>query len=309
MKKHSLQTICTAALISLGLSFTALGEEPITDVSLTFSCDKSPEGGEEVGELTAVSSNRQFTVEGSEYLKDDDTWSYGEWPVGEVELSANEGYSFPSATRNLFHLSGCGVQYQSARTEDNGSTLILHVRLPRIDGALPAPLTADWSGHTAIWDEVEGADRYEIRLIKDGRTLTTVTSSSTSHSFEDWINNEGSYSFRVRAFNNYDRKSSSWCSDADPIVITPEEAWFHTKGTWKEENGKHRFLYPNGAFPQMAWRQIDGKWYFFDGAGYMVSECYVRSKTSNLYYWIGADGAWDESKDTQQPNRAQYEVY
>ena len=54
MKKHTLQTLCTAALISLGLSFTAMGEERITDVSLIFSYDQSPEGGKEVGELTAV---------------------------------------------------------------------------------------------------------------------------------------------------------------------------------------------------------------------------------------------------------------
>lgn len=258
MKKHTLQTLCTAALISLGLSFTAMGEERITDVSLIFSYDQSPEGGKEVGELTAVSSSSQFTVEGSGYLKDDDTWSYGEWPVGEVELSANEGYYFPTAARSLFHLSGDSVQYQSARTEDEGGTLILHVRLPRIDGAIPAPLTADWSGHTAVWDEVDGADQYEIQLLKDRRTLTTLTSSAASCSFENWINNEGSYTFRVRAYNRKDRKNSGWCSDAEPLVITPEEAWFHSDGIWKEENGKHLFLYPNGAFPQMAWRQIDG---------------------------------------------------
>ena len=309
MKKHTLQTICAAALISFGLSFPARGEEKITDVSLIFSYDKRPESGEEVGELTAVSSNSQFTVEGSGYLKDDDTWSYGEWPVGEVELSANEGYYFPTAAKSLFHLSGGGIQYQSARTEDDGSTLILHVRLPRIDGAIPAPLTADWNGHTAVWDEVEGADCYEIQLIKDGRSLTTVTGSSAFHSFEDWINTEGTYTFRVRAYNRKDKKNSDWRSDAEPLVISPDEACFRTNGTWKEENGKHRFLYPNGAFPQMAWRQIDGKWYFFDEAGYMVSECYVRPNSSDLYHWIGTDRVWDESGDTKQPNRANYKVY
>lgn len=217
MKKHTLQTLCTAALISLGLSFTATGEERITDVSLIFSYDQSPEGGKEVGELTAVSSSSQFTVEGSGYLKDDDTWSYGEWPVGEVELSANEGYYFPTAARSLFHLSGDGVQYQSARTEDEGSTLILHVRLPRIDGAIPAPLTADWSGHTAVWDEAAGADQYEIQLLKDGRTLTTLTSSAASCSFENWINNEGSYTFRVRAYNRKDRKTAVGAPMQSPL--------------------------------------------------------------------------------------------
>lgn len=309
MKKHTLQTLCTAALISLGLAFTALGEERITDVSLIFSYDKRPEGGDEVGELTAVSSNSQFTVEGSEYLKDEENWTYGEWPIGEIELSANEGFYFPTATRSLFHLSGCGIQYQSAHTEDEGSTLILYVRLPRIDGALPAPSSADWNGYEAVWDEVEGADRYEIQLMKDGRTLTTASSRTLSHSFENWINNEGSYTFRVRAFSRYEHKNSSWCSNDEALVITADEASLNDRGSWKEENGKSLFLYPNGAFPQMAWRQIDGKWYFFDGEGYMVSQCYVRSRTSSLYHWIGVDGVWDESQDTEQPNRAMYAVY
>ncbi len=309
MKKRILHTLCLSALISLGLSLTSPGEERITDVSLIFSYDRSPEGGEEAGTLTADSSSSQFTVEGSEYLKADDIWAYGEQPIGEVELSANEGFYFPTAARNLFHLSGCGVQYQDAYTEDEGSTLILHVRFPRIDGTLPAPLSADWSGYEAVWDEAEGADRYEVQLMKDGRSLTTVSCRTLSHSFEDWINNEGSYTFRVRAFSSYGRKNSGWCSDTEALVITADEASLNGNGSWKEKNGKFLFLYPNGAFPQMAWRQIDGKWYFFDGDGYMVSQCYVRSRTSGLYHWIGTDGVWDESGDTEQPNRARYTVY
>lgn len=54
---------------------------------------------------------------------------------------------------------------------------------------------------------------------------------------------------------------------------------------------------------------IEEKWYYFDGNGYMVSNCYVKSLAENLYYRIGEDGVWDETGDTYTPNRAKYTVY
>lgn len=47
--------------------------------------------------------------------------------------------------------------------------------------------------------------------------------------------------------------------------------------------------------PPSAGSQIKEKWYYFDGNGYMVSNCYVKSLAENLYYRIGEDGVWDET--------------
>ena len=97
----------------------------------------APKGGEAVGTLTATTTSQSFIVEGSEYLKDDDTWDYGEWPCAEIELSAAEGYRFSTPNRRTFSLSGCNVQYKSSEIDSDGSTLILQVYLSRIGGQLP----------------------------------------------------------------------------------------------------------------------------------------------------------------------------
>ena len=78
---------------------------------------------------------------------------------------------------------------------------------------------------------------------------------------------------------------------------------------WLQTSEGYYYMDLSTGYMTTGFKQIDGKWYFFDGAGYMVSQCYVRSKSSDLYHWIGTDGVWDESGDTKQPNRAKYEVY
>ena len=137
MQKKHFRILVAAACLCAGLSFSAYGEETISSVPLSFSWDGAPKGGEAVGTLTATTTSQSFIVEGSEYLKDDDTWDYGEWPCAEIELSAAEGYRFSTPNRRTFSLSGCNVQYKSSEIDSDGSTLILQVYLSRIGGQLP----------------------------------------------------------------------------------------------------------------------------------------------------------------------------
>ena len=102
MQKKHLRILATATCLSAGLAFSAYGEEAISSVPLSFSWDGAPKGGEMVGTLTASTTSKAFIVEGSEYLKDDDTWTYGEWPCAEIELSAAEGYHFSRPNRRTF---------------------------------------------------------------------------------------------------------------------------------------------------------------------------------------------------------------
>ena len=98
MQKKHFRILVAAACLCAGLSFSAYGEETISSVPLSFSWDGAPKGGEAVGTLTATTTSQSFIVEGSEYLKDDDTWDYGEWPCAEIELSAAEGFVSPLQT-------------------------------------------------------------------------------------------------------------------------------------------------------------------------------------------------------------------
>ena len=104
-------------------------------------------------------------------------------------------------------------------------------------------------------------------------------------------------------------QNSTWSTGSEPYILTLEDAWYSDNGIWKQVGNKWRFVYTDGSYPTFSWRQIKEKWYYFDGNGYMVSNCYVKSLAENLYYRIGEDGVWDETGDTYTPNRAKYTVY
>ena len=179
----------------------------------------------------------------------------------------------------------------------------------RIGGQLPKITDLSWSGKNAVWDNIEGCDGYEVCLKKDGKTLVTVTSKGTSYDFSDYINNAGSYVFTVRAVSTYGSQNSSWSAGSEPYILSVEDAWYSDNGNWKKTGNKWRFVYKDESYPACSWREIKEKWYYFDGNGYMVTNCYVKALGENLYYWISEDGVWDENETTATPNRAKYLVY
>ena len=302
MTKKLILTASLAAILSMSTLFWAYGQErSITSVPLSFSWDGEPKGGELVGTVQADSSSKEFTVEGAEYTKRDDQWNYGEQPVAEVELSANTDYRFSSTNRGVFSISGCNARFQSARFEDDGSTMILQVSFPSIDGALPAVTAVSWDGDTAVWDGVSGAGSYEVQLYRNDKLLTTQTSKEASLDLSSYINVEGDYTFSVRAAGSYRSQSGSWSESSEARTILYEDAWHIANGEWEKKPNGWRYVYKNGAYPVSTWRCINEAWYFFNEEGYMESDCYVKSSHQELYYWIGSDGVWDTAKDTSVP--------
>lgn len=302
MTKKLILTASLAAILSMSTLFWAYGQErSITSVPLSFSWDGEPKGGELVGTVQADSSSKEFTVEGAEYTKRDDQWNYGEQPVAEVELSANTDYRFSSTNRGVFSISGCNARFQSARIEDDGSTMILQVSFPSIDGALPAVTAVSWDGDTAVWDGVSGAGSYEVQLYRNDKLLTTQTSKEASLDLSSYINVEGDYTFSVRAAGSYRSQSGSWSERSEARTILYEDAWHIANGEWEKKPNGWRYVYKNGAYPVSTWRCINEAWYFFNEEGYMESDCYVKSSHQELYYWIGSDGVWDTAKDTSVP--------
>lgn len=56
---------------------------------------------------------------------------------------------------------------------------------------------------------------------------------------------------------------------------------------WKYDGNGWWYQDTAGWYPVNQWLKIDGTWYFFDGTGYMVTNCYVGG------CWIDANGAWN----------------
>ena len=88
-------------------------------------------------------------------------------------------------------------------------------------------------------------------------------------------------------------------------ILVPLQA---EAASWRQNRNGWWWQEDNGSWPAGQWRNIDGTWYAFDTNGYMVSNCYVKSLTEEMYYWINRDGVWETQWDTAQPERG-YGVY
>lgn len=58
---------------------------------------------------------------------------------------------------------------------------------------------------------------------------------------------------------------------------------------WKQDEAGKRWWYENadGSYTRSGWQVIDGKWYYFDAEGWMLS-----STTTPDGYTVNADGQW-----------------
>lgn len=86
-----------------------------------------------------------------------------------------------------------------------------------------------------------------------------------------------------------------WGSSAAGIkkqYATPEEfrkTWEKTDKTgWIKDNTGWWYRYKDGGYTVNDWKQIDEKWYWFDGAGYAVMESWKKGREDKWYY-LGAD--------------------
>lgn len=73
-------------------------------------------------------------------------------------------------------------------------------------------------------------------------------------------------------------------------AVPPEK-----KSGWKEEDGGWRYYNGDTGLPVCNdWVQVDGKWYWFDGAGIMVTNTWYRY--NEAWYYLGPDGAMCQSQ-------------
>lgn len=72
-------------------------------------------------------------------------------------------------------------------------------------------------------------------------------------------------------------------------------------GEWKQEtDGRYWYQNDDGSYPVNQWMKIEGKDYYFDANGYMLSDTVTPDG-----YVVGSDGAWIEGAgtETQESNR------
>lgn len=165
---------------------------------------------------------------------------------------------------------------------------------------------AYWSGSTAKWDIDGKASKYQVRLYRDDKKITTKDTKSKSYGFSGSIDRAGYYYFEVRAYN----KTSGWSS-----WVASDDKYFSGNGStasssagnsavyivgpngpttsaqWIQTNdgtGRWWYKHADGGCTKNGWEQINGKWYYFDDAGWMKTGWL---NVGGFTYYLGSDGA------------------
>ena len=206
MNKRKALCLLMAAAMTVSTGLTAYAADTKIDkVRLEFSYGEAPKSGDDIGDITVRAKDSEYYVESAEYTNADnqDTWTVGDVPEVKIELSAKDGYRFSYTSKSHFTLSGCNATFKKAKVYDSGSYIEIYAELKRIGGKLEGTSNLEWEDTVAVWDEIDGAKSYDVKLLRDDKTVTTVSTTGTSYDFAGYFNREGDYTFRVRAIASY----------------------------------------------------------------------------------------------------------
>lgn len=187
------------------------------------------------------------------------------------------------------------------------------VAAPYIGDEYPQVYDLYWNNKTAKWSVDGRAHKYEVRLYRDGRRVSTRTVSSRSHNFSsEMTRGEHDYYFEVRPYNNmtgwgewdqsdvkyyYNGGSSGGSSggtvvpggpgeQSQPMYNTPQII-YNPVGQWVPQNNYWHFMFTNGVMASNSWLAIGGKWYYVDiNTNMVVGLVNIGSGT----YYFNPDG-------------------
>ena len=290
MKKQIL-CLMLAAVFAVGglITAEAADEKKIETVPVEVTCEPLPAAGDEPGTVKAATTSQEFTVEWAEYTNDVDVWVLGDEPKVMVELYAKDGFRFSYTSKSHFTITGEGASFKKARLYDSGSRMELEIELEQITGRLPAPEYLEWDGTEAVWDELEGAKSYEVRLYRNGRTVTTEETKNEYFDFSGHFTKEGDYSCRVRGIARYNNRSGEWSDYSDDNYMDERDInRYNDNGRWIQDGRGWWFLYAGGGYPTSCWKEINGAWYYFDASGYILTNW---GRVDGRWYYFGPDGA------------------
>ncbi len=125
-------------------------------------------------------------------------------------------------------------------------------------------------------DALKNADKKDDK--KDDKKSDQKGSSNNSKGIGGNSSNTGSKSSKYK--NEW--VDGKWYNADGSQTYKGTMKWKNnSKGWWIEDSA--------GWYPQNQWQKIDGKYYYFDENGYMAADEWRDG------YWLGSDGAWDDT--------------
>lgn len=323
----NVKKLCALLLSSSILTFlipgTAFAREKIGEISLSFSADLDTDdewpairvSGDEEGYLI---DDFKFQVDQSE-----------KYPQGVVTLIADDDYYFGTIKASNCTLEGEGAVFVKA-VKKTSSQLNLTVSFHEMgDGQIESPRGLGWlRGGAVFWDRNPAAKAYQVRLMKDGKSLIpeSFETAGCSFDFSSYITTPGNYYFRVRSISRYNSSTvSEWVNSPTYQVDESSLAYIQadsvqppdTPGRWISDNGIWYWENPDGSRASSQWVFYGGNRYYLNADAGMatgwnwikgsdgLSRCYYFNSTSDgvlgrLYTnsvapdgsAVNEDGAW-----------------
>lgn len=287
----------------LGMQITSFAATRIEDVELSVSLEKEPEAGDYIGDVNVSAEGDHYRVEYATFDTESERWTVGERPVIRVELEAEDDYYFGYTSKSHFKFSGAkDMTFKKASRRDKNTIMTVEIYLKRIGGVLAPVEGLEWSSSAiATWEDMEGAKSYEVRLLRNGSTVTTATTGGTSYNFAKNISKAGEYSFRVRAVSSYDSRKGEWSDESETFEIEKDDIQSLKNSSssgsssgsraargWVKEGNRWWYSNGDGTWLNNGWHFVNNVWYYFDNNGYILTGWqYIN----NRWYFMNTSGA------------------
>ena len=118
--------------------------------------------------------------------------------------------------------------------------------------------------------------------------------------------------------NKWYHLSSNGIMDTNNWIKNNSETWSYVNNLGEAVVGWHNLSWKNikswyyfddnGIMVASKWIKSKNKDYYLTSSGAMATNSYIKSLSSSVYYWIGADGVWQPQWNTNNPDLKKYKV-
>lgn len=251
--------------------------------------------GEDLQEPEITINSGDCEIVDIQWSKDTKRWKAGSKVTATLTLETEDSF------KSSYNAGTCrvsGANYSSSSRTDEHTLKVRLTYIPRAQ--LGETEQAGWSSskkHTAVWKKVPFATAYQLQLFRNGDIVKTLTVTSNSADLSEYMTEEASYSYRVRAIGEADADRYYLLSgeyvESEDIAL---EDLGQTDGEWKSYPDGEIYLRTDGTSPSAQWEKIGGDWYYFDSNGYKATGW---QNVENAWYYLGQDGrmktGWQET--------------
>ena len=273
-------------------------------------------------EIAVSTGGNKYSITKAEWTSGGDTRAKsGETPSMRVTLKPEDiakNYFLSSYRSSNVTITG-GTFVNATKSKDD---LIITLKIDPIKGNYEAPTDVFWNDNKLgeiRWTRPDNTSgTYELKLLRDKKNVTTVTSTSLLYNFYPYMTQAGKYSVEIRSIVTDSKLkkytgNSEWVESTELVITDRDVSDGKGQGGsggqakalyqfgWYKDNGFWYYRYVSDNTLQGAgWAYIDNDWYLFNQYGQMQTgwqivdgRTYFLLKSGAMYTgWMKNGSDW-----------------